>query len=935
MKKLSIALSLILTFSLFVQNIYADENSNNGDKSSITGRVLDSSNTPLPGATLVLTESKQGVVTDHNGIYRINNITPGEYTLHVSYIGYESIDKKLSIEPSTIYTENIILKEGLKLQEVVVQGIMKEQSRALNQQKNNVNISNIVSSEQVGQFPDNNVGDALKRIPGINVQYDQGEARFGHIRGTSPEYNSVTINGERIPSAEAEIRSIQLDLVPSDMVQTIEVNKVVTPDMEADAIGGSVNLITRSNPFKEQFSARIGTGYNFLSNDPQLQLSAVYGNRLETGGNSSLGMTFSASYQDNQLGSDNIEAEWEEDDNGNLYASDFQIRTYYLQRIRQSYSASFDYEINANHKIELKGIYNRRKDWENRYRLRYKDIEGENGSWTTEVRRQTKGGTNKDGRLEDQKTMNFSLNGEHHFGSVEVNWKGSYAKASEDRPNERYISLKVKDVAINPNLSNPEKPMFTISDPQLADLSSEYGLKELTEEFQFTEDIDKNFKVDIKLPLVKGKTKLKTGFRYKSKEKNRDNQFYDIDLGDDNEDSFVNSALANQYDASKSDFMAGDYMAGHFVSKEFLSGQNFNDYDPKENLEEEAGNFEAEEKVYAGYVRVDQKIGDKLKMIFGVRMERTDLEYSGRILNIPIEDEDHPDYDEDAEITLNTTKKESNDYNNFLPSIIAKYSISENTKLKLAWTNTISRPNYYDLVPHSEIKTEDSEIEIGNPTLEPTTAMNIDVMAEHYFSNIGVISGGFFYKSLDDISNTIELRDYSYNNQIWEKFFQPINVGDADLYGFEFAFQRQLDFLPGFLNNLGVYANYTYTHSKMKNINIEGREDEDLAIAGTPENNMNISLFYESKKLSVRLSLQHADEFIDEWGKSAFYDRYYDKATHLDLSASYNINKNWSIFASANNLLNEPLRYYQGEESRTMQSEYYGVKANIGLNLTF
>ena len=931
MKKLSIALSLILTFCLFAQNILADNNnSESGVKSSITGRVLDSNKIPLPGATLILKESNQGVVTDHNGIYRINNITPGEYTLHVSYIGYESIDKKITLESSTTYTENIILTEGLTLQEIVVQGILKEQSRALNQQKNNVNISNIVSSEQVGQFPDNNIGDALKRIPGINVQYDQGEARFGHIRGTAPEYNSVTINGERIPSAEAEIRSIQLDLVPSDMVQTIEVNKVVTPDMEADAIGGSVNLVTRSNPFKEQFSARVGTGYNFLSDDPQLLLSAVYGNRFETGSVSNLGMTFSASYQDNQLGSDNIEAEWEEDDNGNVYAADFQVRTYYLQRIRQSYSASFDYNFNSNHKIELKGIFNKRKDWENRYRLRYKDIEQEDGSWITEIRRQTKGGTNKDRRLEDQKTMNFSLNGEHHFGNVEVNWKGSYSKASEDRPNERYISLRVKDVPITPDLSNTKKPKYSVADPQLADLSSEYELKELTEEFQYTEDIDKNLKIDVKFPLIKEKTKLKSGFRFKRKEKKRDNEFYDIDLGD-NEDSFVNNALANQYDASKSDFMAGDYLAGHFVAKEFLSGQNFNNFDKEQNLEEEAGNFEAEEDVYAGYVRIDQNIGDKLKMIFGVRLEHTKLEYSGRELIIPTEEEE----DAGAEVALNITDKVSNDYNNFLPSVIAKYSLSENTKLKLAWTNTISRPKYYDLVPHSEISREDNEIEIGNSKLEPTTSMNIDIMAEHYFSNIGLISGGFFYKSLDDISNTIERRDYSFNGNTWDKFFQPINVGDADLYGFEFAFQRQLDFLPGFLNNLGVYANYTYTHSEMKNINIEGRENEELSIAGTPENNMNISLFYESKKLSVRLSLQYADEFIDEWGEAAFYDRYYDKTTHLDLSVNYNINKNWSIFASANNLLNEPLRYYQGEESRTMQAEYYGVKANMGLKLTF
>ncbi|WP_461639314.1 TonB-dependent receptor [Labilibaculum euxinus] len=928
MKTLFITLNLFVVFLFSVTSTIAENNAINVKRTAtITGRVIDSEDYPLPGATLVLKETNQGVASDNNGVYRINNIIPGEYTLKISYIGYESVEKKIVFEESTTLTENFSLSEGVALQEVVIQGLLKEQSRALNQQKSNVNITNIVSSDQVGQFPDNNIGDALKRIPGINVEYDQGEARFGHIRGTASEYNSVTINGERIPSAEAGIRSVQLDLVPSDMIQTVEVNKVITPDMEADAIGGSVNLITRSNPFKQQISARVGTGYNFLSDDPQLILSALYGNRFKTGTQSNLGMVFSASYQDNQLGSDNIETEWEKDDKGAIYASDFQIRTYYVQRIRQSYSSSFDYNFNPNHKIEFKAIYNHRKDWENRFRLQYKDIEQkEDGSWISEIRRQTKGGTNKNRRLEDQQTMNFALNGEHHFGAIEIDWKGSYSKASEDRPNERYVTLRAKKVAITPNLSLTEKPAFSVNDPQLADLSSEFGLKELTEQFQYTEDIDKNLKVDIKFPILSGKNKnsLQTGFRLKSKEKNRDNSFNDIEPNDEN--GFISNALNNQYDASKSDFMAGDYAAGHFVSKQFLGGLNFdNQYNQTRNVEEEAGNFEAKEDVYAGYVRLDQDFGKKLKMIFGLRAEQTKLKYSGRILDIPA----------DGDPTISTTAKEKNDYTNILPSVIAKLSLSENTKLKLAWTNSISRPKYYDLVPHSKIKQEDNEIEIGNPKLDPTNSMNFDVMAEHYYSNVGLLSGGFFYKSLSDISNTIEHRDFSYSGKTWDKFYQPINVGDADLYGFEFAFQRQLDFLPGFLSDMGFYANYTYTHSKMKNVNISGRENEDLSIVGTPENNVNLSLFYEGKKLNVRVSLQYADDFIDEWGESAFYDSYYDKVTHMDVSAGYNINSNFSIFASVNNILNEPLRYYQGDKSHTKQAEYYGAKANIGLKMNF
>lgn len=929
MKAVSLLLSLMFIASLnYLSFGEGNKKINVVNKfASITGRILDLENSPLPGATLVIVGKNKGCASDHNGVFRMTNILPGDYTIQISYIGYETIIKKLHVEASKIYTENFTLNEGIALNEVCVHGVLKERVRALNQQRNSVNISHVVSSDQVGQFPDNNIGDALKRIPGINVQYDQGEARFGHIRGTAPEYNSVSVNGDRIPSAEAEIRSVQLDLVPSDMIQTIEVNKVVTPDMEADAIGGSVNLVTRSNPFKENISMRVGTGYNFLSEDPQLLLSALYGNRFKTGEESSIGMIYSASYQDNQLGSDNIEAEWEKDDEGNIYAKDFQVRTYNLQRIRQSYSASFDYKFNQNHKVELKGIYNRRKDWENRFRLRYKKIKKEDDkTWVAKAYRQSKGGTEKDRRLEDQKTMNFSLNGEHHFGSVEFDWKGSYSKASEDRPNERYLTFVAKDVVVDPDLSNTKKPKFVVPDPRHADLSSAYGLDELNEQFQSTEDIDRNLKLDVKFPIMDGdyKNSLKIGVRYKNKEKNRDNKLYDYKPN--KEDSFKVDALNNQFDASKSDFMAGDYLAGHFVSKQFLGGLNLADaseYTKNKNLEEESGNFEATEDVYATYFRFDQSFSDKLKFVIGLRAEQTRLEYSGRNLIIS----------ESGDPTISKTPKEKKDYTNVLPSIIVKYSFSENTKLKAAWTNTISRPRYFDLVPHNEINREDNEIKIGNSDLEPTQSMNFDLMGEHYFSEVGLISAGAFYKSLKDIINTIERKDFAYSGHTWDKFYQPIITGDASLYGFEFAFQRQFDFLPGFLSDFGIYANYTYTQSKMNNIKISDRENEDLTMVGTPKNNMNLSLYYEKNKLSVRLSLQYADDFVDEWGESAFYDKYYDQIMHMDINASYNINKTINVFATASNILNNPLRYYQGNENYTMQAEYYGAKINIGLKM--
>ena len=158
-----------------------------------------------------------------------------------------------SEEPDTVSGR----KETLR--EVVVTGVFSAQQRAIRTQKNNLNVTNIVSADQIGKFPDSNIGDALKRISGINVQYDQGEARFGQVRGTPPEFSSVSVNGSRIPSAEGDIRNVQLDLIPADMIQTIEVNKTLMPDQDGDAIGGSINLVTKNSPRRFTLNAVAGS----------------------------------------------------------------------------------------------------------------------------------------------------------------------------------------------------------------------------------------------------------------------------------------------------------------------------------------------------------------------------------------------------------------------------------------------------------------------------------------------------------------------------------------------------------------------------------------------------------------------------------------------------------------------------------------------------
>ena len=271
-----------------------------------------------------------------------------------------------------------------------------------------------------------------------------------------------------------------------------------------------------------------------------------------------------------------------------------------------------------------------------------------------------------------------------------------------------------------------------------------------------------------------------------------------------------------------------------------------------------------------------------------------------------------------------------------LPSLLLKYNVNDDFKLRASFTNTISRPKYSDLVPSVNIKLSDNTITIGNPELKPVVSYNFDLSGEYYFQSVGLISAGVFAKKINDFIVTHTLRNYDYEGNIYTSFSQPRNSGNANLVGAEIGYQRDFGFITPALKCIGFYGNYTYTYSHVKNFNFDGREGEgNLRLPGSPEHTANASLFLEKKGVSIRVSYNFASSFIDEMGVSQFYDRYYDKVNYMDVNASYTFGKKcmMTIYAEANNLLNQPLRYYQGSKERTMQVEYYGMKFNAGFKI--
>lgn len=890
----------------------------------LKGRVIDDQNLSLPGANIILKGTSTGTVTNERGDYSILNLKEGSYEVEISYLGYSSVSKSVNInagETSVLdFKMNETMLEGFEF--VVLGDRLKGQAKALNQQKNNSNITNVVSSDQIGRFPDANIGDALKRIPGITMQNDQGEARNIIIRGLAPQLNSVTINGERIPSAEGDNRNIQMDLIPSDMIQTIEVNKAVLPNMDADAIGGSVNLVTRQAPNALRVSGTLASGVNLLSNKPIWTGGVILGNRFL---DDKLGVIFSGSYNNHNFGSDNIEAVWYQSDNG-LTLEEFDIREYRVQRVRRSASLALDYKISPNHTLFLSGMYNQRDDWENRFRMRVSRLDDsfDDGKFTQtspgifqtqgRVEFQTKGGIDskrvKNARLEDQRVYNMTLGGNHFFNKLKMDWHVTYAKASEERPFERYVSYRSSGQDVRLDISNPEKPLAILND--LSD-NSGIELNGLVEQYGYTSDQDLNSKLDFKLPYS-SKGLLQFGLRYRNKDKNRDNNFFEYEPLD--EDAFgasIGDVPTINY--SDSEYLAGSqYQVGTFVDPSFLGGLNLQNsglFEETDLLEEYIpGNYQATENITAAYVMADHQFSDKFSGIAGIRLETTSIDYVGNIFDIDNEEV--------------STAEGNQNYTNFLPGIHFKFDPNSRTVIRLAWTNTLARPNYFDLVPYAEFSPEDEELSRGNPNLKATTSMNFDLMAEHYYENIGILSLGGFYKDIDNFVYTITsqgFNDPQFGTGL--QYSRPENGGTAQIYGLEASFQRQI------WKGLGIYLNYTLT--KSSTTGIEDRDNEDLELPGTADNMFNASLSYETSKLVIRVSLNYASDYLDELGGESFEDRYYDRQTFLDVNASYAITPKWRVFFEGNNLTNQPLRYYQGIQSRTMQEEFYSARLNFGL----
>ena len=380
MKYKSISITIVL-FS-FLHFIYAAD---------VRGKVTDSgSGDFLPGANVMLDGTNYGASSDRSGNYKITNVPEGDYTLKVTYVGYADFSGAVSVGADGTNLDVSLTVDYVAMEGVNVTGLAQGQAKALSQQRSAGNIKNVVSRDQMEKFPDQNVADVLQRLPGVALESDHGEGRYVQIRGAEASLNTTTINGVKVPSPE-DVRKISLDIIPSYSLGSVEVTKAITPDMDGDAIGGHVNLITKNAfDYDGQFmEAKVAGGHRPLYGKSGSMGAFTYGNQFMDG---NLGLIFSGSYEFNDMKTDNIELEWNDkyefvsdvvdepeddptyvvDETDGTIINDMQLKNYSLSRERVGITTSLDYKLAENSKLSMNLISNTYTDIENRNRLRYR-----------------------------------------------------------------------------------------------------------------------------------------------------------------------------------------------------------------------------------------------------------------------------------------------------------------------------------------------------------------------------------------------------------------------------------------------------------------------------------------------------------------------------------------------------------------------------------
>lgn len=859
---------------------------------TVKGVIADGkTNEPLSGALIFIDGNKTGVSANEKGEYILADVAPGEYKIKVKLIGYSEFEKKVNVLSGQELVLNVQLaQQEHQLNEVSVFGTINKETDAASRatEKNANNIVNVVGAQAILKSPDINAANVLQRVSGVTIQRNSGgDDAYAVIRGIEPRYNNTLINGVKIASPDDKSRFVSLNVVPSELLQRIEVSKSLTPDMEGDAIGGTVNLVFKDAPPDSiVLNASASAGYSAIFFDRKyttfskrdIQQQSVYDTKGPTYAASAsdfsvsnldfkqvtalptslFNVTYGNRFLDKKLGiliADNFQNQYygnnsqlnqtvaNPNDNYLPHETDLANRFFSNQQLNNGLILHADYAINSRNKISADNVLLYSYFAQSYLSIDTTLVGGDAGR--TLYRGKPVPGT---GSIHEDNTSstnhqileNIKLEGKHiitdHFV---VDWTGVFSDATKKAPDRA-------DYTTNKRISYDSVSNKFISTPYYYDGG--------TRIWQRNEDRDYDALLNLtyKFGIGKSIAEFKLGGLYRHKDRdNYQNQYVQFAVG------------GNNSIGSRQQFTTIYNAQDSIINPNGSAGFDLNNYHAFENIS-------------AGFAQF-KIISKAVDIVGGVRLENTDQGYH------------FLQFEQDAPDNVSKT------YSDILPSLAIKYKINDKTNLRASYFKSLSRPGYYEILPISQPQDAGGNTAQGNPNLQHTTADNFDLRYEFFPKNDEQLFIGGFYKKLQ---NPIE---YAFTGI--DSYVPQNSVNPATIYGGEIIFNK-------YWGNIGINANYAYTHSDVyghKHDPITARDTfQHRPLQGQPDNEANISLEYKNdkRKFFIQLSYAYTGKTLYRINEDLGYDYYQQPQSFLSLSADKGIGKRLTVFGKFNNLLN-------------------------------
>lgn len=878
-------LFVILSTAVFAQN------------GRISGTVSDKkTGETLIGVSVRLAGTTKAVGTDVEGKYSIGGLIDGKYSLEVSYIGYaKKMITDIEVKGNSLTTLNIVLEEaGSTLNQVTITASYKQESvnSLYAQQKNSALISDGISSDQIKKSPDKNTSEALKRVSGATIQ----DNKFVIVRGLSDRYNTATLDNSTLPSTEPNRKAFSFDIVPSNLVDKITISKTATPDLPADFAGGAVQITTKDIPDQNFLSVGIGAGYNTQStfkdflltqkntlnylgfDDGSKQLASNFPSktRIVSGltptrnissllslpndfsvrnnaalptqnyqfnigrvkrfeNNNRFGALFSLTYRNSQQIYQDVQRQFYVFDyNDNKYAFSTNLGAL----------ANFAYSFGKN-KISFKNIYNRTYD------DNYTERTGINNGSTSVNRFYAYD-------ILQKSLLKSTLEGEHQVGTKnnKLKWTASFSNVLNNQPNQTKI--------------NYAKPIASQNDPSVAYQANVTSIgKENTRLFtDLDENIysaDVNYSTPFKLFKASSTFKIGAGGQYRDRTFNA---------------RFIGAELQTNIDPAL--FDAIRKLPPDQIFSPSLIRQGV--YQLRE-VGQPADSYDANSTTAYGYAMLDQKYGEKVRVVYGVRAENYQVQ-----LNAP-------------KPLVDDTKLD------ILPSVNFTYAVNAKSNLRASYYRTLARPEFRELALSSFYDFELLANQAGNPNLKRTAIDNADIRYEIYPGTGEILSFSVFYKHF---TNAIESYRYDVLSTPDISYF---NTRKAETYGFELEARKNLSFINGSdaMKNTLAYVNFSLIKSKVQNPDDQNYIDKTRPMVGQSPYVINAGLQHTTfnNKLNFNLLYNKIGRRIIQASGINFPSTWEAPRNVFDFQAGYKVLKNkGELKFNASDILNERSTIY-------------------------